>query len=123
MRVVLLLALVLVGCLGAPAPAVGSGIYGVAMLGPTCPVQRDPPDPGCDDRPFVGELVALRGADVAATFSTDAAGAFNVTLAPGEYTIRHAGDAMLPTCSAAGPIIVLAGTWTRADVACDTGIR
>lgn len=122
MRVILALAL-LAGCLSAPAPD-DSGIYGVATMGPTCPAERDPPDPGCADRPYQGELVALRGGSVAATFSTSADGAFNVTLAPDEYTIRQPGDASrLPTCASEGPIIVVTGTWTRADVSCDTGIR
>ena len=35
----------------------GSGVRGVAMLGPTCPVMRNPPDPQCADKPYQGNLV------------------------------------------------------------------
>ena len=29
-----------------------SGIRGTVMAGPTCPVERDPPDPNCADKPL-----------------------------------------------------------------------
>jgi len=42
-----------------PAPVAGkSGIKGTAMLGPFCPVEKNPPDPNCADRPYKTALVA-----------------------------------------------------------------
>lgn len=103
---------------------VGSGIYGVATIGPTCPVEREPPEPACADRPFEGRLEVRRlDGGVVGVFSPDAQGRFNVSLQPGEYALRAAGDAHLPTCASAEPIRVLAGAWTRVVVACDSGIR
>jgi hypothetical protein len=125
MRAPLLLALLLAGCLAPYGGGdVGSGIFGVATLGPTCPVEREPPDPQCTDRPYGGQLVA-ESADggVTGTFSTNAVGEFNVSLPAGEYSIRTPEPGRLPTCSNAEPVVVLIGRWTRADVACDTGIR
>ncbi|MEA3199097.1 MAG: hypothetical protein QOE90_525 [Thermoplasmata archaeon] len=127
----LLLALVLAlaGCLSAPAPAPstsGSGIFGTAMLGPTCPVERAPPDPACADRPFAGNLTVTSadGATSLARFVTRADGTFNVTLAPGTYAIRGAENPNgLPRCASDGPFTVRAGAWTEVNVSCDTGIR
>lgn len=120
-----LLALAFAGCLSYGGGDVGSGIFGVAMMGPTCPVERDPPDPACADRPYQGDLRATRrDGGVAGVFATDARGEFNVSLPAGEYVIRHAGEpGTPPTCSAVEPVIVSEGRWTRVDVACDTGIR
>ena len=39
---------------GADDGAESSGVEGVALIGPTCPVESDPPDPDCDDRPRGG---------------------------------------------------------------------
>lgn len=124
-RVVLaLLVGLLAGCLAPQAP--DSGVEGVATLGPTCPVQRDPPDPACADKPFQGNLTATSadGQREVARFATGPDGRFRVALAPGEYAIRNAQDPNgLPRCSSEGTFVVRAGAWTRADVACDTGIR
>lgn len=120
----LLVALFLSGCASYGGDDVGSGIFGVATIGPTCPVERDPPDPACADRPYEGMLrVSRTDGGEGGSFSTDAAGAFNVSLTPGEYLISSPNDATPPTCSAPGPIIVVRGEWTRVPVSCDSGIR
>lgn len=122
-RALLVAALVLAGCLEYGGEGVGSGIVGVATMGPTCPVERDPPDPACADRPYEGELVASRvDGGVSGTFRTDAEGRFNVSLPAGAYEIRSPEGQQLPWC-AGGPVEVVAGAWTRVDVSCDTGIR
>jgi hypothetical protein len=67
----------------------GAILTGLVLAGPTCPVERDPPDPACDDRPVEGAeivIVDVRGNEVART-RTDAAGAFAVTLPAGEYQL------------------------------------
>ena len=125
MRAWFLLALVGAGCL-APygGQGVGSGMYGVAMMGPTCPVEREPPDPSCADRPFEGKLTATSlDGGVVGTFSTDARGRFNLSVPAGSYEIRAAEPNRLPTCSTAQPVLVVAGQWTPVEVSCDTGIR
>ncbi|MHB8604653.1 MAG: hypothetical protein ACYDCK_05305 [Thermoplasmatota archaeon] len=114
------------GCLaGRPAGDLGSGIAGVAMVGPTCPVERNPPDPNCADRPYRGNLTVTSadGSIAVKTFSTDADGRFNVTLAAGTYAIRSENPNGLPRCASNGTIAVRASAWTTANVSCDSGIR
>lgn len=113
---------VLSGCSGSN---VHSGLYGHAMLGPTCPVQRDPPDPSCSDKPYVGTLVALNASDPrvpVATFQTGPDGAYNVTLAPGLYRLETPAGQNLPRCGAP-TTMVTADHYTLLDVQCDSGIR
>ena len=35
------------------------GIAGRVLAGPTCPVQKDPPDPDCADRPVTGAVLVV----------------------------------------------------------------
>lgn len=102
-----------------------SGIKGVAMLGPTCPVMRDPPDPQCADKPYKVTLSVTTAdqARVIKTFSTDERGRFTVELPSGEYSIRSAAAAnILPYCQH-DRFTVEANKVTEITVSCDTGIR
>jgi hypothetical protein len=102
-----------------------SGMEGRVMVGPTCPVERNPPDPACADRPLQTNL-SVRTPDLkrrVKDFASDKQGWFKVSVAPGEYVIRNADQArMYPTCSA-GPITVKANNYTQVRVECDSGIR
>ena len=103
-----------------------NGIRGVAMLGPTCPVMKDPPDPACADKPYQASLVVTTSdqSSVIKTFSTGADGTFRVELPPGTYAIRSAAGAnILPRCASQGTISVASGSFTEATIYCDTGIR
>jgi hypothetical protein len=117
--------LLLAGCMGGPE-VTDSGIEGTAMTGPHCPVERDPPDPDCADRPYEGKLAVTTPDQgrIVKSFSTNAHGEFRVAIAPGEYSIRNdpASD-NFPYCSTQQTIVVEAGRFTKADVSCDTGIR
>src|SRR5688500_17570754 len=88
------------GCI-LPGDAAGtSGIHGIAMVGPTCPVERDPPDPECKDRPYSGPLVVVTPDDrVVKEFESAENGTFRVTVAPGEYHVRSKQMGNPPTCS------------------------
>jgi hypothetical protein len=100
-----------------------SGIRGTVMLGPTCPVMRDPPDPQCSDRGYETEISIARASDaVIATTKSDAQGNFEVSLPPGEYVVSAAGGKMLPRCSPV-TVTVSAGEYFSAKINCDTGIR
>jgi len=77
----------------APAsqPTVGPAeveVSGVVQAGPVCPVERQPPDPACADRPVAGAtlLVTKNGDEVTRTPSA-ADGTFELRLAPGEYEL------------------------------------
>lgn len=127
--VLVLMALVLAGCSGSTPAPIGpadGGIYGTAMMGPTCPVERDPPDPNCADRPFHGDLVVTKRDDPIVTvkeFHTGDDGTFNVTLPPGFYRIQTPEGQTLPRCHTQDAVTVVAGRYVKAGVACDTGIR
>jgi hypothetical protein len=101
-------------------------ILGTVLLGPTCPVMREPPDPECADKPYQTNLAltTVDGARVIKTFSSKSDGTFRVEVQAGEYAIRSAATAnVLPYCSSNGTIQVRINETTNADVSCDTGIR
>ena len=107
--------------------AASSGtIRGIVLQGPICPVEQDPPDPNCADRPYSTSLV-LTSADQATVikeFASDTLGKFAVAAAAGEYAIRSAAAAnVLPYCASDVTISVSAGATVEVTVHCDTGIR
>jgi hypothetical protein len=100
-------------------------IYGTVMLGPTCPVVMDPPDPECADRPYSTTLALTTpdGAKVIKTFTSNDEGKFNTEVPPGQYAIRSAAVAnILPYC-ATEPFTVAVNGSTEVAVNCDSGIR
>lgn len=101
-----------------------SGITGMVLLGPQCPVVREGEE--CPDKPFATKLVVITpdGSSVIKEFSSNASGEFRVEVLPGTYAIRSAGIShTLPYCGSTGEIVVVANTYTSAAVSCDTGIR
>jgi hypothetical protein len=101
-------------------------VSGRATAGPTCPVERNPPDPACAPRPVAGALLVIQdraGAEVARV-TTGKDGRFSVALAPGAY--RLVPQAVGGFMGTAGPILfqVEAGQATPPlEVSYDTGIR
>lgn len=102
-----------------------SGIQGLVLLGPVCPVQRIPPDPNCADRPYQTNLaVTTLEGKVIANFSSNLSGNFKVNMAPGQYVIRYADiTKKYPICGTSDVVSVEKGKFTEAYVYCDTGIR
>jgi hypothetical protein len=103
-----------------------SGIKGTVMAGPTCPVERIPPDPACADKPVATNISVYPYADpthgVAFTTS-DSRGNFSVSLPPGEYMITAGSNGVpYPRCSEA-TVTVDKGAYSTIAVSCDTGIR
>lgn len=107
-------------------PLPSSGIQGRVLLGPTCPVMRDPPDRECDDRVFETSL-ALTTADgtkVIKLFNSDVNGAFRISVAPGLYRIGSTpGGPAMPSCSKSEAVEVKVNSYTETTVYCDSGIR
>jgi hypothetical protein len=117
MRAVVLLALILAAC-GAAAPA-KTGIRGTILAGPACPgpARLDSP---CPDRPVAMTVEVVNGSAVAATFTTDPAGTFSVSVAPGTYTLRsRTGFPILKSTD----VVVVTGAYTTVELHADTGIR
>ena len=125
-----LAAVFVVGCseIGIPIPTatVPSGIRGVVLLGPTCPIGEDP---GADDpvpcvTPYVASLVILdsEGARVQnVTSATD--GRFQVDLPPGEYVVTPATGADTYPIAQPVSVTVLPGAYVDVESNYDTGIR
>ena len=101
-----------------------SGIRGVVMLGPTCPVMRNPPEPGCADKPYSTMVAVFRRSDPVHAYAigtSNADGRFEFSLPPGDYTLG-AGESNLPRCDhpevTVGPV-----GYATTTISCDTGIR
>lgn len=108
-------------------PAGGSGVNGVVLFSPICPVERIPPDPQCAPRPGAADvqLVGLDGG-VAAQGRAGSDGRFSIVVAPGRYTVAATAPSPgLGRFCQADPdqVSVGAGTFVSVAVACDTGIR
>ncbi|HEY7563468.1 MAG TPA: carboxypeptidase-like regulatory domain-containing protein [Acidimicrobiia bacterium] len=115
--------MILVVACGQP-PEVGFEVTGVALAGPVCPVETNPPDPACAPRPVVAAVIeALNsaGSSVAST-STGDDGRFRLTLPEGQYTIvASAVEGLMGTPS---PLTVTVSGPTDVGVlSYDTGIR
>jgi hypothetical protein len=114
-----------------PAPGAGgggsaqTGLHITAVAGPTCPVERVPPDPACAARPVPHVSVAIfddAGNDQG-TLVLDAAGEGTIALEPGAYIVNGQGGAGLMNGPEAQRVEVEAGRVTEVELMYDTGIR
>jgi hypothetical protein len=74
---------------GSP-PATGLVRLDISLVaGPTCPVERVPPDPSCAPRPVPGAAIDVRDASgkVVAQLTSDAQGHATADLPPGSYVV------------------------------------
>jgi len=129
-----ILCVTLVSCAGASATISEAGdsltttnlVRGVAVSGPTCPVERFPPDASCADRPVSAAVMVVKGSDgveVART-SSDADGRFEFELEPGRYLLEpQAVDGLLGTAPTQEIVVGAAESMPELTVAYDTGIR
>jgi hypothetical protein len=100
-------------------------VLGNVVLGPTCPVERIPPDPECAPRPYKTSVSISRNIETPEgfkTIQTDASGTFSVSLPTGEYIFHPQGGSILPWCNER---LVEVGADETSDItiSCDTGIR
>lgn len=102
-----------------------TGIRGTASAGPTCPVERIPPDPACAPRPVVGALIVIRDASGAeiAQGTTGAGGSYFVEIAPGTYMVEPQPAKGLMGTPGPLPVTVNDGFASTVDLDYDTGIR
>ncbi|OGE88895.1 MAG: hypothetical protein A2722_04055 [Candidatus Doudnabacteria bacterium RIFCSPHIGHO2_01_FULL_50_11] len=105
------------------APAATSGITGYIHMGPTCPVERIPPDPSCADKPYANaSLVATNAEGRQYKDQTDADGQFRLMVPLGRYTIKVSPINILPRCEEK-QVEVTTKQLASVDISCDTGIR
>ncbi len=108
-----------------PIGAGRTGIGGIAVAGPVCPVERVPPDPACAPRPVAGATVVVRdgsGPEVARAV-TAADGSFFVELPAGEYVVEPQPAEGLLGTAAAQEVTVVDGAVAAVQLDYDTGIR
>jgi len=122
-------AVLLAGCdavLGPPdspgATAITSGISGIVLLGPTCPVVKTGASPCLE--PYVARLVITDGdGNVVTSVTSGEDGHFEVALPPGDYSIQPVpGGDPLPNAQAVF-VSVVADSYTDVEVDYDTGVR
>ncbi len=107
---------------GITAQGIGR-VSGTILLGPTCPVVKDPPDPACTDKPIFGEFIVQNamGNIEFARFGTTENESFSISLPAGEYSIAWA---KLLGPGIQGQLVnVIAGETSEYTILFDTGIR
>jgi hypothetical protein len=104
--------------------AAGSGVIGTVNLGPTCPVERIPPMPGCAPRPYQTSIQITKDGNSSfrKLITSDLDGRFKVDLLPGTYQFSAKGGAVMPRCSPVSAE-VKANSFASLIISCDTGIR
>lgn len=110
---------------GDPPPA-ATGVRGIALAGPTCPVETVPADPACADRPVEGAvIVALDDAGVeVARATTGADGTFTLGLAPGSYRlVPQPVEGLMGTATEQQVGVAAGERMAELTLAYDTGIR
>ncbi|HVM29268.1 MAG TPA: hypothetical protein VM305_00655 [Candidatus Limnocylindrales bacterium] len=106
-------------------PAPPSGIRGVVILAPTCPIsdEPDPLNPVPCLTPYAAQLVILDSDNgVAARMGSGEDGRFEVDLPPGDYVITPLGGDPFPMAQPLA-VTVVAGEYAEVEINYDTGIR
>jgi hypothetical protein len=100
-----------------------SGVRGMVTIGPTCPVERMPPDPNCADRPQSANFAidSPAGAQVA-TVASSTDGSFSIALPAGTYVIHLQGPAAMPSMSPQ-EFTVPAHGFVEVRLSLDSGVR
>lgn len=131
MKALLAAVLILAACQPATASPSGTGATGTleieVVAGPVCPVERDPPDPGCEPRPVEGARILVQPGDgrevVVGEATTDTDGHATVDLAPGDYRVVGLDVEGLMGRPDPPTVTVGAGETVTVMLAYDTGIR
>jgi hypothetical protein len=113
-------------CEFAACPVVNQAkVSGQVLLGPTCPVQKIPPDPACADKPYKTaiQVIAIGSPSGApyATTQSNAQGYYEITLPPGQYALQPMGGSVMPRCETVE--ITVVNLDQTVNLSCDTGIR
>ena len=107
-------------------PTKPSGIRGMVLLGPTCPIgeEPDPLNPIPCLTPYAAQLVILDADNQpVGTVSSGVDGRFEITLPAGDYVVTpRAGDQPFPIAQPLS-VTVVAGEYAEVEINYDTGIR
>jgi hypothetical protein len=126
----LLVGSVVIGCseigINLDTPPPPSGIKGMVLLGPTCPVEQSPGDnnPVPCLTPYVATMAVLDNEGVkVATITSGADGKFQVNLPPGDYVVTPESGTDTYPIAQPQSVTVATGVYTEIQVNYDTGIR
>lgn len=99
-----------------------SGVKGVAMVGPTCPVSQQGSEVECSDKPISTPIKFINQFGAATTTTSAEDGSYKIMLPPGNYTIMSGADGIYP---ALDPVRVTIenGVYETIDLTFDSGIR
>lgn len=114
--------ILLIGCADNSSVVAGeSGVEGVVLVGPTCPVESL--ESPCPDRPIEAEVSVVRAGsdDVVRVAHSGSDGRFRTSVQPGEYTLSASASGAM-SCKPEN-VTVEAGQFTEVTILCDTGIR
>lgn len=103
-----------------------TGVRGVVVAGPTCPVETIPPQSGCEARLVDGAVLLIQDADgkEVARATSAADGTFQVGLAPGAYrVVPQPVEGLMGTAGEARVNVELGEPMAELTIDYDTGIR
>ena len=110
---------------GDPLPD-ATGVRGTVSAGPTCPAERDPPDPACAPRLVAGAVLVITdaaGTEVGRATSAED-GTFSIDLGPGTYRLTaQPFEGLMGTPEPMDFAVEAGGPMTELQVSYDTGIR
>lgn len=118
-----LVAVVLAACADeAPGDEVRSGVRGVVLAGPQCPVEQE--GSPCPDLPLPDvDVRALQDGSVVGSDRTDDQGRFELLLAPGDYVVEAVLEGGGPPSAKPVAVTIPQGGFADVTVPVDTGIR
>jgi hypothetical protein len=107
-----------------PVESIVSGISGVSLLGPTCPVEKIPPDPACAPKPYPALILVKTpdGKREISSFRTDQDGKFSVNLPSDSYLLEPQSGQVFPR-GISQLVTVKPGAITTITINFDSGIR
>ena len=106
---------------GSSAPS-DSGVQGIVLIGPMCPVVVE--GSPCPDRPFAATIVVKRDGDEVTTVESGKDGRFRVALEPGDYALEASGpNPGAPPTARPVSFTVKPHAFTQVTVNFDSGIR
>lgn len=99
-----------------------SGIKGVVMIGPTCPVVQEGNELECSDKPFATTLKFINQFGSVSVATSSAKGNFSISLPPGTYTINSGISVAMPSLGSV-TVIVDESRYSDVTLTFDSGIR
>jgi len=106
-------------------PKLKTGIRGNITIGPTCPVERNPGDPNCADKPYVATVVVKQYTKTVefTRFTSNGDGSFQLELPVGDYLLEPIPGNIPYPYAGTKTVTVKPYELTEVLIEYDTGIR